>query len=140
MSEKVNRKGKVLLIIVGIIMTAGGAIGILAGAAALLGIITFTSSIDMRSGVAVMIAVAISVIASGTMHLVAGIVGIRKSGSVQAYKQCLPLGIACIALVILSNIINAAAGYDLDIGSLLLGIALPMLYIAAAYLNKKEMS
>lgn len=133
-------KGKVLLIIAGVIMIAGGAIGMIAGTAALLGIITLTSSIDMRSGVAIMIAVAAVTIASGAVHLVSGIIGLRKSGSTHAYKQCLPFGIACIAVVILGNIVNTAAGYDLDIGSLLVGIALPAVYIIAAYMNSRTES
>ncbi len=130
--------GRILLKASSLIMIIGGALAIPAGISALLGVFTLASALHLGNSSYLLIAVSAVCIASGAVHLIAGIIGIQRFQSEKTFKKCILWGALSAALVILTNIISTAAGNDFDLGSLFIGLALPAVYIVSAYLNHRE--
>ncbi|MBP3411701.1 MAG: hypothetical protein J6K89_00405 [Oscillospiraceae bacterium] len=106
--------------------------GILSAIVSLIGIagVAVLAALGANSGL-LYGGVALSV-AGSVLQIVAGIKGIGAATNAQKAPGCVKLGIAIIALSILSNILSLIGGGELDILSIALGLVVPVLYTYSA--------
>ncbi len=129
-------KGKGFLKVTGILMIIGGALGAILGLIATLGGGATAAALGIKAG-PIIVAGIISLV-SGIIELIAGIVGVKNCANPAAATKCIVFGIIVAVLSIVGTIITAAGGGKFPIGSLLLGLVIPVLYIIGAALNKKS--
>ena len=131
-----EKKGSVLLKVAGILMIIGGAISIVLGIIAIVGVaaLAYMSNGELSSGLLYLACVLALV--GGALQLIAGIIGVKNWNKPEKAKTCIVWGAIVAAISVLSVILTAAAGGGFSILSLLLGLALPALYIVGAITNK----
>lgn len=71
-------------------------------------------------------------VAGAVLQIVAGAKGIGAAKAPEKAPGCVKLGIAIIALSLLSNVLSLIGGGDLDILSIALGLVIPVLYTYSA--------
>ena len=137
-------QGKNFLKVTGILMIIFGAIAILGDLFA--GIICTACAAAVTDGSAGVIAVAIvgSIIgcAGGILELIAGLIGVKNCDNAGAAGKCLVWGIIVFVIELVSVIMTIASGTDNSAVSIVItiisGLAIPVLYIIGAVLNKKN--
>lgn len=141
-------KGRGFLKVCGILMIIGGAISIIV--TGIVGIVgysagsAFASEVDYATGAAVGIAVLIAAVIGligGVLELIAGIVGVKNSNKPEKATACIVWGFIVLALNVISLICAIAGGNQSAgsiIASIICGLALPVLYLIGAFLNKKN--
>lgn len=130
-------KGKTYLKVTGILMIIGGSIGIIVGVVALLGATALAKLLETSA--AGLIFGCILVLVSAIVQLIAGITGVKNCSRPEKAKTCIKLGVAVALLSLAGNIISVAAGNSFSFTNLITGLALPVLYIVGAVLNKKSL-
>ena len=142
-------KGKNFLKVCGILMIIGGALSIIvSGLVGLIGAITASvGSVDV-DGVAIatstiggiVIAAAVVSLIAGVLELIAGIVGVKNCARPEKATSCIVWGFIVLAVQIISLImsISGTSGAGNIIISIIAGIAIPVLYLIGAFLNKKS--
>ena len=141
-------KGRGFLKVCGILMIIGGAVGIIfsgiMGIVGYFGASAIAEAGDYESadmiGIAVLIGAIIALI-GGILELIAGIVGVKNSDKPEKATACIVWGIIVLVINIISLIITfvgSSAGAGTIIVSIIFGIALPVLYLIGAFLNKKN--
>ena len=137
-------KGQGFLKVTGILTIIFGAIGLVLSIIALIVSIAAGSVLgEMGMGVigtAVIIASVIAII-DCVIELVAGIVGVKNCKDAGAWKKCLTWGIVVLVLAIVGLVCQFVGGQDSAatiIVTIICSIAIPVLFIIGAVLNKKE--
>jgi hypothetical protein len=122
-------KGKILLLIAGIITLVSGAIGLLASLG-MVGVSVMTSG-----NMIVVILIAVTVVVAVAM-IVIGIMGIMYRERPDKVKMLMTIGIVLIVIEAIALVINIVAGSSpvSSIGGLILGV----LYYIGAHLNKQS--
>lgn len=131
-------KGQKFLKVTGILMIIGGAIAIVGGIIAILGVSALAYLAGDAGGTGLLYTAAILCTVSGAAELIAGIMGVKHSKNPAAAKKCIVWGVIVAVLSIAGNILTVVGGGGFQITSLILGLALPILYIIGAYMNSKE--
>lgn len=143
-------KGRNFLKVTGILMIIGGAISIILGIVMLvsgLAIASITTTTpDAETVIAgaaiggVFIVSAIIMLVSGILELIAGIVGVKNNNRPEKATACIVWGFIVLALQLISLILSFAGG-STSAGAIILtiifGIAIPVLYLIGAFMNKK---
>lgn len=129
-----------LLHVCGILMIIGGAIAIITGIVSLAGAGVLVA-VGEGEGVAAFplyAAIAISLV-GGALELFAGIMGVKNCAAPDKAALCIVLGIAVIALCVISNALTLIA-YPASFGilSVILGLVLPVLYLIGAVQLKNQ--
>lgn len=127
--------------VMGIIMIVGGILGIILSIISLLGVgalaaMAAAGGVEFSS--ALLIVSAILAIVGSVVELIAGISGVKNCDKPQMAKKCMILGIAIIALNIISTIL-VIIDYpeSFSVFSVALGLVVPVLYLVAALQLKK---
>ncbi len=134
-------QGTKILKVTGILMIIGGALLVLLGLIALAGG-ALVASANVSGATAVggllIVASAISLLGAA-LELIAGILGVKNCQNPEKAGTCFTLGIVLIALSVASNIFSIIVnGFSASmVGSLVLGLILPILYTYGASLVKK---
>lgn len=136
--ESTKTKGAGFLKVTGILMIIGGAISIIMGIVAALGVaaLVYISSGTVSS--ALLYASVTLMIVSAVAELVAGIIGITNCKKPEKAGACIVWGIIVAVLSVAGTILNSVGGGTFSAFSLILGLVLPVLYIVGAVFNKKE--
>ena len=136
--ESTKTKGAGFLKVTGILMIIGGAISIIMGIIAALGVaaLVYISSGTVSS--ALLYASVTLMIVSAVAELVAGIIGVANCKKPEKAGVCIVCGIIVAVLSIAGTILNSVGGGSFSAFSLILGLVLPVLYIVGAVFNKKE--
>ena len=136
-------KGHVSLKVCSIVMIIGGAVSIIVGIVALLaGLAIGGSDLGVEGANVAALALVGGIIAlvGGILELIAGIVGVFNSNKPQKAVACIVWGFIVLVLQIIGIVLSAIAGTSF--GSILIsivtGVALPVLYLIGAFLNKKQ--
>jgi len=128
-----NAKGSTLLKVTGILMIIGGAIALIFSILAIAGIALLAAA-GASSGL--LYAAGALALVSAVVELVAGILGVANCKKPEKAKTCIVWGVLCALLSVASVVLTVVGGGDFSIVSLLLGLALPVLYIIGAATNK----
>ena len=133
-------KGTNFLKISGILMVVCGSIAIIAGIIAIAGIaaLLYVSSGELSPGL--LYASGALMLASSVAELVAGIIGIKNCKKPEKAMTCIVWGAIVAFFCVMGNVLSVAGGTGIDFPSLIIGLALPALYICGAVLNKKSVN
>ena len=131
-------KGSGFLKVTGILMIIGGAISIIMGIIAALGVAALVYISDGEASSAMLYASVVLMIVSAVAQLVAGIIGVVNCKKPEKAGTCITWGVIVAVLCVVGTILNAVGGGAFSLFSLALGLVLPVLYIIGAVFNKKE--
>ena len=137
-----NTKGSGFLKVCGILMIIGGAISIIISILGIVlgGAMQQAGAEYSESGSIVLVAAIIALIA-GILELIAGIVGVKNARKPEKATACIVWGFIVLVLQIVGlvfSLIGSGSGAGTIIISIITGIALPVLYLIGAFLNKKS--
>lgn len=142
--EQQKTKGQGFLKVTGILMIIFGAIGLIFSILALVGSAFVGSALnevdESQLGTFLIIASVIAIIDSA-IEFIAGILGVKNCKNTGAWKTCLIWGIFVLVLAIIGLIFTFVGGQDSAVTiivSIICSIAIPVLFIIGAVLNKKE--
>lgn len=141
MEQNTSNKNGLFLKIVSILMIVGGAATIVLGIMAL-GLSACANAIaaqaETTANTGALTLAGILLIIAGIVELIAGIVGVGASKDPSKAKGCLIWGIIVIVLTVISTIITMVNGGKFDAVSLVTGLALPVAYIVASFIARKD--
>ena len=123
-------KGQQFLKITGILMIIGGAVSFVLAIIALVGVAALVAMLGAEGGGLLL--------AGAVAEFIAGIIGVKNCAKPEKANTCITWGIIVAAFCLVGNILSVVGGDKIDVFSMLLGIALPVLYIVGAVLNKKS--
>lgn len=130
-------KGQGFLKVTGILMIIGGSINLIIAILAALGVAVL-AAMDYDLGILYFSCVVL--ILSAVAQFVSGILGVVNCKKPEKAQVCLVFGIIVIILCVIGNILNVVGGDSISVFSLLLGLALPVLYVIGAVMNKKSIN
>ena len=136
--ELTKTKGTGFLKVTGILMIIGGAISVIMGIIAALGVAALVYISDGTVSSALLYTSVILMIVSAVAELVAGIIGVANCKKPEKSGVCIAWGIIVAVLSVAGTILNSVGGGTFSAFSLILGLVLPVLYIIGAVFNKKE--
>ena len=136
--ESTKAKGAGFLKVTGILMIIGGAISVILGIVAALGVAALVLISDGAVSSALLYTSVILMIVSAVAELVAGIIGVANCKKPEKAGSCIVWGIIVAVLSVVGTILNSVGGGSFSAFSLILGLVLPVLYIIGAVFNKKE--
>ena len=136
--ESTKTKGAGFLKVTGILMIIGGAISVIMGIIAALGVAALAYISDGTVSLALLYTSVILMIVSAVAELVAGIIGVANCKKPEKAGICIVWGIIVAVLSVAGTILNSVGGGSFSAFSLILGLILPVLYIIGAVFNKKE--
>ena len=132
-------KGQKFLKITGILMIIGGAVSLVLAIIALVGVAALAALLE-GEGIGGLLYLSAGLLLAGAVaEFIAGIIGVKNCAKPEKANTCITWGIIVAAFCLVGNILSVVGGDDkIDVFSMLLGIALPVLYIVGAVLNKKS--
>lgn len=135
-----ERKSNKFLKVTGILMIISGALGIILGILAVVGVGAYVAAYggDAEIGVGMLMSAAILTLISSAVSLVAGILGVANAAKPEKAMVCIVFGILTVVLAVLGNILTIAGGSDFSVLNLITGLILPVLYLIGAFQSKKE--
>ena len=129
-------KGRKFLKVTGILMIIGGSIGIIGAIIAVIGVGALAAILETSSG-GLMFASILTLIGA-VIQFIAGIMGVKNSARPEKAQSCIVMGVLVALFSIAGNIISTVLGNSFSVMNLITGLALPVLYIIGAVLNKRE--
>ena len=136
--ETTKTKGTGFLKVTGILMIIGGAISVIMGIIAAIGVAALAYISDGTVSSALLYASVVLMIVSAVAELIAGIIGVANCKKPEKAVSCIVWGIIVAVLSVAGTILNSVGGGSFSAFSLILGLVLPVLYINGAALSKKE--
>ncbi len=131
-------EGSKLLKIVSILMIVFGAISLILDIVAIAGAAwAFALAAELGISVGGYIFAIILLIVATIIQIVAGILGVMNWNKPAKAQTCFIIGIICIALTVIGNII-AVASYEANVFTLISGLVIPILYVVGALDLKKK--
>ena len=135
------QKSNKFLTVTGILMIIGGGIGVILGVIAVAGVGLLAASLEelgISSEAGLLMLAAILYLVSAVVQLIAGILGVANARKPEKAMVCIVFGILTAILAILGNVLTVAGGGDFNVLGLVLGLALPILYLIGAFQNKSK--
>ena len=71
------------------------------------------------------------------IELIAGILGVRYADRPEKAKTCIVCGVLVILMTLLSQVISAVSGGEVNFLSALTGLLVPILYVIGAFKNQR---
>ena len=136
--ETTKTKGTGFLKVTGILMIIGGAISVIMGILAAIGVAALAYISDGTVSSALLYTSVVLMIVSAVAELIAGIIGVANCKKPEKAVSCIVWGIIVAVLSVAGTILNSVGGGSFSAFSLILGLVLPVLYIIGAALSKKE--
>ena len=121
-------------------MVVGGSIAMIVGIIAIAGIAALSSVSSGEFSFGLLYASGALMLASSVAELVAGIIGIKNCKKPEKAMTCIVWGAIVAFFCVLGSVLSVAGGTGIDFPSLIIGLALPALYICGAVLNKKSVN
>ena len=128
-------KGRKFLKVTGILMSIGGAFGIIGGIVAMIGAGALAAVLETSAG-GLMLASAL-ILASAVFQLIAGIMGVKNCDKPEKAQSCIVIGVIVAILSVAGNVISNVLGSDFNIINYATGLIIPVLYIIGAVKNKE---
>ena len=122
--------------VTGILMIIGGALGIVLGIIAIVGV----AALALLGGNSGLLTIsAILAIVSAIVQLIAGIKGVKGSNDAALGAKCFPWGIIVIVLTIIGQVLGLIGGSGFNVINWIVGLVIPVLYLIGAIKAKKEL-
>ena len=132
-------KGSKFLKITGILMIIAGALAIVLGIIAIIGLNSAVATITITGGVVpegLLLFACILTIIAAAVELFAGIIGVKYCNMPEKAKTCIIWGFIVLAICVISAIINLL-GQSFNLMSIITSVLVPVLYLIGAFKNKK---
>lgn len=126
-----------LLKITSILMIIGGVMLTILGIMAVLGATVLTAMAGSQAGL--VIVAAVFILASGLISLIAGILGVSNAAKPEKALLLIKFGILAVLFSIVSNVMTLTSGEDFNYSSVIIGLAIPMLFLYGAIQSKKRL-
>ena len=124
--------------VTGILMIIGGSIGLILGIIAVVGVGALVLFLGAEAEAGLLMFGAVLYLVGAIVQFVAGILGVKNAAKPEKAKSCIIFGCLVVALTIISTIINVVGGGSVAVFNLVLGLALPALYLVGAFQNKSK--
>lgn len=122
----------------GILMIIGGSISTILGLIAVLGVGVLAVALGSDADMGLLKVGSALVLLSAIISLIAGILGVKNAAAPEKAKICIVFGIMTAVFALLGSTLNVVGGEKFNIMSLIIGLALPSLYLFGAFQNKKS--
>ncbi|MBQ9833146.1 MAG: hypothetical protein IJO48_05370 [Clostridia bacterium] len=136
MEIKTEAKGAKFLKVTGILMIIFGAIAIITGIIAILGIAALLLLSDGALSSGLLYTAGIFTLVSAVAQFIAGIIGVKNCNKPENAQKCIVWGAIVAVLCVIGSILNVVGGGSFSVVNLLMGLVLPVLYIFGAVKNK----
>lgn len=132
-----DAKGSGFLKVTGILMIIGGALGIILGIVALIGVSAFAYLAEGEISTGLLYTAGIITLLSAIVQFIAGIIGVKNCKRVEKAQTCIVWGILVILFSVVGSVLTVVGGSAFPTFSFLVGLIVPVLYIFGALKNKK---
>ena len=132
-----EKKANGLLKVVGILMIIFGALGMIFGLIAVIGVGALAALLGADANVGLLTVAAILYLIGTIITFIAGIVGVKNAAKPEKAQTCIIFGILAAAFSVLGNILTMVGGGSFNAFGLLSGLVIPVLYLIGAFQNKK---
>lgn len=126
--------------VTGILMIISGALSIILGIVAVLGVGVLAAALGSEANMGILMLSSILVLVSGIVSLIAGIVGVKNAAIPEKAQISIVYGFLAVALTILGNILNVVGGNSFNLSGFLTGLVVPILYLVGAFQNKSKLA
>jgi len=132
-----EQKSNKFLKVTGILMIIFGGIGIVFGIIAVIGVGALAMLLGPEANVGLLTFAAILALVSAVVSLIAGIVGVKNAAKPEKANVCIVYGILTAVLAVLGQILTMAGGGSFNVMNLIIGLVIPVLYLIGAFQSKK---
>lgn len=119
-----------------ILMVIGGIIALLAGVFAILGVSALAALMGSAEGTGLLYAGSVLAVVTSAVEILAGAKGLKACRLPGKAGECVILGIAIVALSMISMAVSVKGGGEFKIINLVVNLLVPVLYILGAVKTK----
>lgn len=131
-----KNQGQTFLKVTSILMVIGGIIALLAGVFAILGVSALAALMGSAEGTGLLYAGSVLAVVTSAVEILAGAKGLKACRLPEKAGECVILGIAIVALSMISMVVSVKGGVEFKIINLVVNLLVPVLYILGAVKTK----
>ena len=131
-----KNQGQTFLKVTSILMVIGGIIALLAGVFAILGVSALAALMGSAEGTGLLYAGSVLAVVTSAVEILAGAKGLKACRLPEKAGECVILGIAIVALSMISMAVSVKGGGEFKIINLVVNLPVPVLYILGAVKTK----
>ena len=131
-----KNQGQTFLKVTSILMVIGGIIALLAGVFAILGVSALAALMGSAEGTGLLYAGSVLAVVTSAVEILAGAKGLKACRLPEKAGECVILGIAIVALSMISMVVSVKGGGEFNIINLVVNLLVPVLYILGAVKTK----
>ena len=131
-----KNQGQTFLKVTSILMVIGGIIALLAGEFAILGVSALAALMGSAEGTGLLYAGSVLAVVTSAVEILAGAKGLKACRLPEKAGECVILGIAIVALSMISMVVSVKGGGEFKIINLVVNLLVPVLYILGAVKTK----
>ena len=131
-----KNQGQTFLKVTSILMVIGGIIALLAGVFAILGVSALAALMGSAEGPGLLYAGSVLAVVTSAVEILAGAKGLKACRLPEKAGECVILGIAIVALSMISMVVSVKGGGEFKIINLVVNLLVPVLYILGAVKTK----
>lgn len=134
--KAMKNQGQTFLKVTSILMVIGGIIALLAGVFAILGVSALAALMGSAEGTGLLYAGSVLAVVTSAVEILAGANGLKACRLPEKAGGCVILGIAIVALSMISIAVSVKGGGEFKIINLVVNLLVPFLYILGAVKTK----
>lgn len=131
-----KNQGQTFLKVTSILMVIGGIIALFAGVFAILGVSALAALMGSAEGTGLLYAGSVLAVVTSAVEILAGAKGLKACRLPEKAGECVILGIAIVALSMISMAVSVKGGGEFKIINLVVNLLVPVLYILGAVKTK----
>lgn len=131
-----KNQGQTFLKVTSILMVIGGIIALFAGVFAILGVSALAALMGSAEGTGLLYAGSVLAVVTSAVEILAGAKGLKACRLPEKAGECVILGIAIVALSMISMVVSVKGGGEFKIINLVVNLLVPVLYILGAVKTK----
>ena len=134
--KAMKNQGQTFLKVTSILMVIGGIIALFAGVFAILGVSALAALMGSTEGTGLLYAGSVLAVVTSAVEILAGAKGLKACRLPEKAGECVILGIAIVALSMISMVVSVKGGGEFKIINLVVNLLVPVLYILGAVKTK----
>ena len=134
--KAMKNQGQTFLKVTSILMVIGGIIALFAGVFAILGVSALAALMGSAEGTGLLYAGSVLAVVTSAVEILAGANGLKACRLPEKAGECVILGIAIVALSMISMVVSVKGGGEFKIINLVVNLLVPVLYILGAVKTK----
>lgn len=134
--KAMTNQGQTFLKVTSILIIIGGIIALFAGVFAILGVSALAALMGSAEGTGLLYAGSVLAVVTSAVEILAGAKGLKACRLPEKAGECVILGIAIVALSMISMVVSVKGGGEFKIINLVVNLLVPVLYILGAVKTK----